>query len=130
MKRLYFYLTLLTTLTVVTQKAISRDYFWIGTTSIWEDGSNWSETKNGVAINSIPSASDDVFIILGNKDVAVIEFKNAACNDLIIAKSGQLLLKGASSAILKIGGDISIGSNTQIINEGIIEFNAKKKYSI
>ncbi len=126
MKRLYFYLTLLTTLTVVTQKAISRDYFWIGTTSIWEDGSNWSETKNGVAINSIPSASDDVFIILGNKDVAVIEFKNAACNDLIIAKSGQLLLKGASSAILKIGGDISIGSNTQIINEGIIEFNAKK----
>lgn len=129
MKRFYSYITLVIALTIVSHNAISRDLFWIGTTSAWADGSNWSDTKNGSAINTIPTAADNVFLTTVNSKVTVIEFKNADCQNFTILNNGQLLLRGSVNSLLRIGGDIQITNNTKIINEGTIELNAVKNIS-
>ena len=126
MKRFYSCLTLVIALTIVSQNAISRDLFWIGNSTSWEDGSNWSDSENGTSINSIPSVNDNVFLPTTNAKVTVIDFINATCKNFIVLNDGQLLIKGASNSVIKIGGDIKIGANTKIINEGIIELNARK----
>ncbi len=125
MKRFFSFLTLVIALTIVTQNANARDYFWIGNSSTWEDGSNWATTENGSPANAIPSEKDNVFLSTNN--AAVITFANAVCNDLITTGDGQLFLKGYKGATLRIVGDIRIGEQTKIINEGLIVLNAKKK---
>ncbi len=55
---------------LVTFSAYSADFYWVGGSGGWSDGSHWSATTGGAAGGTIPGAGDDVYIDINSSALA------------------------------------------------------------
>ncbi len=110
MKRLIITLIILSAGLSASQAA---DFYWTGGSGNWNDASHWTLTPGGAGGNTIPSASDNVFIGQTGRNFSIQITQHAACQNLTIGNN-SVTLTGTEKEQLSVYGSVNIGAKVTI----------------
>jgi hypothetical protein len=92
---------------------VNRDFYWIGNAGSWNDGSHWSLSSGGPAVNCTPGPTDNVYfdansITLANQTIGV--GSNAFCKNLNFVNVQNNPTFDGNSYYLFISGSLTLGN--------------------
>jgi len=90
----------------------SHDYYWIGGTGNWNDGSHWSSTSGGSAVGCGPTLVDNVYFDANSFNATgqtvTLNVANPACNSMNWTGVLYNPTLAGSSQILNIYGSLTL----------------------
>jgi Subtilase family/Secretion system C-terminal sorting domain len=125
--------SLIITYTSQTDPRVS--YYWVNGDGNWNDGSHWSNSSGGVAVNSIPSKNDRVIFdenSFSSPNFTVVTTENTSCYSFywFSKRTGNLSLSGNT---LEITENLLIANGSlKILSSGVMHFtnNTSGDFSI
>ena len=95
-----------------------RDFYWIGGTGNWSDGSKWSLTSGGSPVGCPPTSVDNIYFDENSFDasdqVFTIDIDNAACKNISWASVTNTPKFEYQSKNLRVHGSYELSENMTI----------------
>jgi gliding motility-associated-like protein len=95
-----------------------RDFYWIGGTGNWSDGSKWSLTSGGSPVGCPPTSADNIYFDESSFDasdqVVTIDIDNAACKNMSWASVTNTPKFDYQSKSLRVHGSYELSENMTI----------------
>jgi hypothetical protein len=125
-----YFLLLLSLFVIGLNNFQARDLYWIGKTTNWHDGQNWSAQSGGVSVNEVPNENDNVFFdnysFQTNNQVTISS--NSFCKNFYWNSSNFTTLSGSGS--LNVFGSMQILSSYSNQYVGTINFKGTSQHTI
>ncbi len=112
---------------------ISRDFFWVGGTGNWSDGSHWATSSGGPGSGCIPTPVDNVFFDAKSFNAygqsVTIDSPFARCNSMDWTDAGYNPVFNSSFYLnnLHIWGSLTLNSNMNFAFDGNTYFESEIK---
>ena len=94
------------------------DFYWIGGTGNWSDGSKWSLSSGGSAVGCPPTSADNIYFDESSFDssdqVVTIDIDNAACKNMSWASVTNTPKFDYQSKSLRVHGSYELSENMTI----------------